>query len=269
MTADECLKQGDLKSALGQLQAQVRAYPAKAEYRVFLFQLLAVMGQWERALTQLNVAGELDAATLAMAAMYRQVVACERFREDVFRGLKDPVIFGKPEAWIALLLSALKLTSEGKYLKSQELRNQAFEQAPAVAGTVDGAAFEWLADSDPRIGPIVEAIVEGRYLWVPLQCIATVDIEKPADLRDMVWLPAHFTWTNGGECYGVIPGRYPGSYDRDDPLLALSRKTVWEDCGDDLFLGVGQKILTTDVSDYPLMDVRSIRFKVQADPASG
>ncbi|MFO1349473.1 MAG: hypothetical protein U1F68_01835 [Gammaproteobacteria bacterium] len=36
------------------MQEQVRKNPANAKYRVFLFQLLAVLGQWERALNQLN-----------------------------------------------------------------------------------------------------------------------------------------------------------------------------------------------------------------------
>jgi type VI secretion system protein ImpE len=268
MIAEELLQQGDLKAALEQLQGQVKAQPAKAEYRVFLFQLLSVLGQWDRALTQLNVAGELDAATLAMVAMYRQVIACECFREAVFLGQKDPVIFGKPEEWIALLLQALKLSAQGQSLKSQELRSRAFELIPAVSGSIDGTAFEWLADSDARLGPIVEAMVEGRYLWIPLQCIATINIEKPVDLRDVVWLPAHFTWVNGGESYGIIPARYPLSYKHDDPLLALSRKTVWEDCGNDLFFGLGQKILTTETADYALLDVRTIGFDNLAETAS-
>lgn len=266
MTADEYIKQGDLVAALQQLQAQVKAQPAKAEYRVFLFQLLSVIGQWDRALTQLSVAGELDDATLAMVAMYRQVIACERFREAVFLGRQDPVVFGQPEEWLALSLQALKLTAEGQYLKSQDLRNQAFELAPTVSGNIDGTAFDWLADSDPRLGPVFEAIIEGRYFWVPMQRIRSVSIEKPVDLRDVVWIPAHFTWTNGGESYGVIPARYPESYKTDDPLFALSRKTAWQDCGNGLFLGTGQKILTTESSDYALMDIRSIQLNSADEP---
>ena len=260
MTADEYVKQGDLNAALQQLQTQIKAQPAKAEYRVFLFQLLSVMGQWDRALTQLSVAGELDDATLAMVAMYRQVIACERFREEVFLGRRDPVVFGQPEEWLALSLQALKLTAEGQYLKSQELRERAFDMAPAVSGSIDGTAFDWLADSDPRLGPVLEAMIEGRYFWIPLQRIRSVSIEKPIDLRDVVWLPTHFTWTNGGESYGVIPARYPESYKNDDPLFALSRKTAWQDCGNGLFLGIGQKTFTTESSDYALFDIRSIQF---------
>lgn len=268
MTAEEYLKQGDLKGTLQKLQEQVRANPAKAEYRVFLFQLLTVLGQWERALTQLNVAGELDDATLAMVSMYRQVIACERFREEVFLGRQIPVIFGRPSEWTALLIQALKLTAENQYAKSQELRGCAFEKAPAISGTIDGNAFEWLADSDSRLGPMFEVIMDGRYFWVPPERIVSVTIEKPEDLRDVVWLPAHFAWTNGGESYGVIPARYPASYQCDDPMFALSRKTAWEDYGDGLFLGLGQKQLTSDAAEYSLLDVREIRFNVTIEPDS-
>ena len=62
MTAEQYLRNAQLDDALKALQDQVRAQPAKAELRVFLFQLLAVMGQWSRAQNQLKVAGELDAA---------------------------------------------------------------------------------------------------------------------------------------------------------------------------------------------------------------
>ncbi len=271
MTIEELLQQGDVLAALKQLQSQIRANPAKAELRVFLFQLLAVLGEWERALTQLNVAGELDAGTLAMVSMYRQVIACERLRENVFLAKSEPIIFGKPNAWVALLIQALKLTAQGEYQKSQALRLQAFELAPASSGVIDEQVFAWLADSDARLGPVIEAMIDGRYLWIPIENIASIVIDEPADLRDVVWLPAHFKWVNGGESYGILPSRYPFSY-QYDPLVALSRKTEWQDCGADVFLGIGQKILATDVDEYALMDIRHIAFNhepILAEVAQG
>jgi len=259
LTAEEYLQQGDLQEALQQLQEQVRAQPANVQHRIFLFQMLCVQGQWERALTQLNVAAELDDSTLAMVSMYRQVIACEQFREQVFLGNKEPIIFGKPGEWVALLIQALKLTAQGEYAKSQQLRSQAFAAAAVTSGVIDGQSFEWFSDSDPRLGPIMEAIIDGRYFWVPIENLQTIVIDEPADLRDVVWLPAHFTWNNGGESYGLIPSRYPLSYQHDS-LLALSRKTQWQDCGEDLFLGVGQKIWATQSNEYSVMDVRAIQF---------
>ncbi len=268
MTAEDYLKQGDIKMALQQLQNQVKKQAANPELRVFLFQLLAVMGQWDRALTQLNVARDLDDSTLAMVSMYRQVIACERLREQVFLGKKAPVIFGKPAEWLALLIQAVKLTALGENAKSQTLREQAFELAPTTSGTIDGKAFQWLADSDSRLGPVMEVIVDGRYMWVPIENLQTIMIEEPSDLRDVVWLPTHFTWNNGGESFGLIPSRYPFSY-QHDPLLALSRKTDWLDCGEDLFIGQGQKILSTDINDYSIMDVREVHFDTGSDEMAG
>ncbi len=265
LTAEEYLQQGDLEEALQQLQDQVRAQPANVQHRIFLFQLLCVQGQWERALTQLNVAAELDDSTLAMVSMYRQVIACEQFREQVFLGNKEPVIFGKPGEWLALLIQALKLTAQGEYAKSQELRAQAFAAAGVTSGIIDEQAFEWFADSDPRLGPVMEAIVDGRYLWVPIENLKKIVIDEPTDLRDVVWLPAHFTWNNEGESYGLIPSRYPLSYQHGS-LLALSRKTQWHDCGEELFLGMGQKIWATQSNEYAVMDVRTIQFNNEAVP---
>ena len=59
MDPQQLILEGKLNDALGALQALVRKDASNAKYRIFLFQLLAVMGQWTRALTQLNVAGEL------------------------------------------------------------------------------------------------------------------------------------------------------------------------------------------------------------------
>ena len=70
--------------------------------------------------------------------------------------------------------------------------------APTASGTIDGKPFEWIADADPRLGPIMEAMVDGKYYWVPFTRLSRLDIEAPADLRDQVWMPAHFTWSNGG-----------------------------------------------------------------------
>lgn len=258
MTAEQCLQQGDLAGALAALQQQVKKNPADAKLRTFLFQLLAVMGQWQRALTQLNVAGDLDASTLAMVQTYREALRCEVLRKEVFAGLKSPLIFGQPEQWIALLLESLKLTAQQQYEKATELRNQAFDLAPISSGTLNGEAFTWLADADVRLGPMLEAIINGQYYWLPIKQIQTLQLEPPADLRDVVWMPAQFVWQNGGEAVGLIPTRYVDSDTASDHALALARKTEWQELSQELFIGLGQRLLSTDNNEYALMDVREI-----------
>ena len=113
-TAEQALRDGDPELALRLLQDQVRAKPGDAKLRVFLFQLLCVLGRWDRALNQLTVAGELDASTLAMVQTYREALQCERLRAQVFTGEKLPMLFGEPEPWTALLLEALLREGRGE-----------------------------------------------------------------------------------------------------------------------------------------------------------
>jgi type VI secretion system protein ImpE len=267
MLAEESLREGRLDEALARLQEQVRRNPADPKLRVFLFQLLAVLGQWDRALTQLDVAGELDASTLGMVAVYRQALACEGLRAEVFAGRRTPVVFGEPSGWVALMIEALRLTALGHDRESQSVRARAFEEAPATGGVLDGQRFEWIADADPRLGPLLEMVVNGRYYWVPFERIRRLTVEPPADLRDLVWTPVLVTWSNGGEAAGLVPTRYPGSEASEDPPIRLARRTDWQPRGEDLYLGLGQRMLATDTGEYPLLEVRAIELDVAGEPA--
>src|ERR1700730_5981514 len=94
--AEQSLKDGDPAAALAHLQEQVRARPADPKLRIFLFQLLCVLGQWDRTLNQLTVASELDPEALVMRQMYEGAVRCEATRTQVFEGKRSPMIFGQP-----------------------------------------------------------------------------------------------------------------------------------------------------------------------------
>ena len=270
--AEQSLKDGDTATAIKLLQDQIRAKPADAKLRVFLFQLLCVQGQWPRALNQLNVAGELDAGTLPMVQAYRETIHCETLREQVFKGQKAPLLFGEPETWTALLIEALLREGRGELADADQLRAQAFEQAPGTAGTAKGEgegeaqAFEWIADADMRLGPVLEAVVNGKYYWVPFNRLSAITIEPPVDLRDRVWMPSTLTFANGGEVVAFLPTRYAGS-NLADPLVALARKTEWTEPRPGLFVGSGQRMLATDAGDLALMDQRSIAFGAIDGPA--
>jgi type VI secretion system protein ImpE len=256
--AEEKLRAGDLAGCLMDLQQEVRRSPADPKHRIFLAQLLMVAGDWDRAVTQLNVLGELDASALPMVHAYRSAIQCERLRESVLRGERSPLVFGDPEAWIALMVQALAALGTGRTEQADALRAEALEAAPASAGSLDGVEFEWIADADSRFGPILEVLLNGAYYWVPMHRIAAISVEPPADLRDLVWLPVQLTWTNGGQVMGLIPTRYPGTETTEDGSLKLARKTEWVSIGSDAFAGRGQRVLATNVDEVPLLTVREL-----------
>ncbi|HEX8875051.1 MAG TPA: type VI secretion system accessory protein TagJ [Nitrosospira sp.] len=256
--AEQCLRDKDPEGALQQLQEAVRAKPGDAKLRIFLFQLLSVLGQWERALNQLNVAAELDPGALAMAQMYREALHCEVLRAQVFEGKKSPMVFGQPDQWLALLIESLLLGGQGNHREAETLHTMAFEEAGTTSGMIDGQPFEWIADADSRLGPVCEAIINGRYYWLPFSRLRAVNIDAPEDLRDVVWMPTHFRFDNGGESVALIPTRYPGSEKSEDSELLLARKTTWVEAAPNIFHGLGQRLFATDKGEVPLMDTRKI-----------
>lgn len=261
--AEALLKSGDLAGCLKEVTERVRKDASATAPRVFLFQLFCVLGQWERARRQLYILKDMDASTVPMFETYDAVIQCEHIRQAVFAGKRTALMFGKPSQWSADLSAGLAALAEGRADEAERLRDQAFENAPESKGTINGDAFEWIADADGRLGPVLEAFINGHYYWVPMNCIASMRLEPPEDLRDLVWAPAEFKWANEGEAVGFIPARYPGSESAEDSRLALARLTEWEELGNDLVIGHGQRLLVTDQNDYPFLGVTEIIIEQQ------
>jgi type VI secretion system protein ImpE len=259
--AEQALKEGRVGDALRALQNAVRNEPARGDLRVFLFQLLCVQGAWERALNQLRVVGELEVKAFPMVQAYREAIRCESLREAVFAGHRQPMPLGEPEGWIALYFEALRHTASGRHEAAADLREQALEQVPETPGRLgEDQRFEWIVDADSRIGPFLEVFVEGGYYWVPFGRIASVEIEAPVDLRDLIWTPATFTWANGGTMMGFVPTRYAGPLDGVGNDCLMSRRTEWAEPAPETFLGTGQRMFFTQDSERALLDVRSVTF---------
>lgn len=269
MQAEDHLKAGDLDAALAALQDQVRGNASDANLRIFLFQLLCVRGEWKRAIQQLKVSAELDKSATPMAQTYREGIVCEVYREKVFAGEKDPLIFGEPQEWIALMVEALKANAAGKHDQAAETRQRAFDAAPPVSGKIDGHPFDWIADADMRLGPILEVIINGKYYWMPFTAIAKAEFEDPADLRDAVWTPCTLTLTNGGDMVALIPTRYAGTVDTGDNAEKLARATNWKDIGAETFAGIGQRLLATNDGDTAIMDLRLLEMDVEIPTDAG
>ncbi|MFL4472349.1 type VI secretion system accessory protein TagJ [Tateyamaria armeniaca] len=205
----------------------------------------------------------MDGAATHMAQTYREGIICEVYREKVFSGEKDPLIFGEPEEWIALMVEALKSNAAGNADQAAETRARAFDMAPGVSGRINGEAFEWVADADMRLGPLLEIIVNGRYFWMPFTAIAKAKFEDPLDLRDAVWTPAEIKLANGGDIVALIPTRYAGTVADGSDAEKLARPTQWRDLGADTYAGMGQRLLTTDLGDTALMDLRLLEMDVE------
>lgn len=246
-----------VQAMLDAAAAQARASPADASARMKLFRLFALTGQWERAQTQLDTASNLDTSLGFTVMVYKQAIACERFRQEVFEGRRTPVIAGEPPEWLALMFEALRA---GRGAASGSLRERALEAAQARGGRLDGKGFEWIADADSRLGPVCECFIDGKYYWVPFERLSRVTLPEPEDVLDVVWAAAEITFAGGGGKHALIPVRYPGSESADDDALRLARKTVWEGDDETGWRGLGQRVWATDASEVGVLDVRVLEL---------
>lgn len=261
-----------LSDELAELQKRIRSDASNAKLRVHLFQLLCVMGNWQRALSQLQVCAQLDAKALLMAQTYRETIRCEMFRLEVFAGRRVPQIMGKPPTWIGLMLEALRLDSQaGDAGGAAQLRAQAMNDAAPTECKVNDVACEWLTDGDARLGPVCEVIVNGQYYWMPFESCSAIKIEPPSDLRDLVWVPAELMLPNEGRVTAFIPSRYPetaaNEQGRADELKRC-RMTEWTEHSQDVWFGLGQRVWMSDVGEHSIFDTRAIHMSSFVAPES-
>jgi type VI secretion system protein ImpE len=100
--------------------------------------------------------------------------------------------------------------------------------------------------------------LNGAYYWVPFERIQRIVVEAPSDARDLVWVPAQFMWTNGGEAMGLLPVRYPGSERSPEDAIRLARKTEWQALGGGQFAGLGQRVISSDADEVGLLELREL-----------
>lgn len=252
---------GDLANQLAELQSRIKLNASDVRLRIHLFQLLCVMGNWTRALSQLQLCGQMEAKSLPMAQTYREAIRCEVFRKQVFSGQRTPQVMGTPPAWIGSLIEALKYDGSGDKSAAADLRSKAMDEAEPKACTIDGVACEWIADGDSRLGPVCEVIANGQYYWLPFESCSGISLEVPSDLRDLVWAPAELLLPNEGRVPALIPARYTGTAEStadNADQLKQSRATEWMEQGEDVWFGLGQRVWTSDVGEHPLLNTRML-----------
>jgi len=239
MTARELYRAGRLGEAIQAAGALLRNDPANARERTFLFELLCFAGDYARAEKQLEVLAQAgpDAATGCL--LYRAALAAERSRCDLFAKKEYP---GLPAG------------------------------AGAVRGTWNGKPFESIEDADPRIGPRLEIFAAGQYMWLPLAHLASIEIQEPKRLRDLLWSPALVRTGKAfqGQELGEVlsPVLSPFSFGHSDDAVKLGRATVWEEQEDGSAIPFGQKTMVVDGEDVPILELRRLEIaEPEAAPA--
>lgn len=242
-------------------EQQVRENPAKALCRHSLFQLLCVAGDWSRALHQLQLCARMEANYTQEARLYRELVRCEMFRHTVFQGEQRPGFLLPQPVWVESLLAALACHDDTGEVDKH--RNTALEAITDTGGQWNGGAFDWASDSDSRLGPVLELVTGGVYIWLPFSQIRSLESPQPTRLTDLLWKPVNITLVNGDTHGAWLFTRYSGSESASD-ALRLCRETAWQDGpGETTVRALGQKVWLTSHGDISLLDMAHCTFHAQ------
>lgn len=234
MNARELYLAGHVGAAVQTLGAELRDNPTDTRRRIFLFELLCFAGEYDRAEKQLDVLAQSGPEAATGALLYRAALAAERTRNRLF-----------------------------------EKRDYPIAPAPTpVRGVLNGKPFESIEDADPRIGARVEVYAAGDYLWLPLAHLASLQMEPPKRLRDLLWAPVlvhtgpELQDRELGEV--LMPALSPFSFRHSDDAVRLGRATVWEAAESEEEIPFGQKLLLVDGEEFPLLEVRTLEITAAA-----
>jgi type VI secretion system protein ImpE len=228
VSAQELFRAGRVAEAIDQLGVELRENPTDAQRRIFLFELLCFAGNFSRAEKQLDVLAQRGADAAMGTLLYRSALHAEQIRQELF--------------------------TTGSYPTGPAPR--------PVSGTLNGAPFRSLTDADPRLGARLEIFAAGQYTWLPLEQIASIRMEAPRRLRDLLWAPAAVRTSpeyQGVELGEVLtPVMAPLSWRHESDAVRLGRVTEWQDLPDGRQVPVGQKLLLVDDQEFPILEVREL-----------
>jgi type VI secretion system protein ImpE len=255
------LQEKRLADALLALKREVREAPSNVELRVRLFALNSIMGHLDKAGADLDAIKSLDKTWAVPVQVYQSLIKAECLRREVFVGRAKPLVMGEPDGWLAWNIQSLALESTGQMEQAVQLRSQAWEDAPEYPSVVDGQRCAWLSDVDKRLGPALEAILDGKYYWIPFGQLRKIEPRPAEFLIETVWVPATLTVAGGCELSAHLPARYPGTEAAADGELVLGHKTAWTELPGGEHRPMGQKMIASETADFGLLSCKLIEFQ--------
>jgi type VI secretion system protein ImpE len=243
MTATELYRAGRLADAVAAQIADVKANPADHGRRLFLFELAAFAGDWDRARRQID-ALRFDNPEQEMSGQgYRDLLDAEDARTRVFRDAVLPEFLIPPPQWVYSRLEAVAALKAGNATAAGERVAESDAATGTVAGILNGKPVVGLRDADDLFGPILEVMAKGVYYWVPLEQVEGLAANPPKFPRDLVWFPVKLSVRGGPEGDAFLPTRYPGTTESADEALKLARATDWPEPAAGPVRGVGLRLL--------------------------
>lgn len=248
-------KAGQLDQAVAAANDAVRRAPTDLGPRLLLCELLLFQGRLDRIDTLLDAASTIDPAVAVGVAEFRQLLRAEIARRQMMTEGRVPEFIGEPTASQRASLAALVALRAGDIPAAAAAAEQAEAARPHPSGQMGDTRYDDLRDADDILAGSLEVLTTtGKYFWIPMERIVTLEPHPPTRPRDLFWRRATLHVSEGptGEIY--LPVIYDTPADADAPLK-LGRATDWRDVAENLVRGTGQKLILVGEEGVPLMQL--------------
>lgn len=242
---------------LGEVVVCTRQTPRAWRPHWMAFQWCCIAGRWELANAMLERCCAQSSLVSPFLDQYRACLQAESHRVKVFHDSR----IGHPSVLVGTNRRATRrpeqrpLASRSRPCALAVDRNQLW----APAGTTNLGAFTWLKDGDDRLGPMIEVFLGERYVWIPFQSIARIDLTPVTYLLDRVWRPVVLLLRDGRQLAGFLPARYIGSQTASD-AVRLGYRTLWAPLGATHKVGLGERQYCFERGCWPLSRLTTMRF---------
>ena len=185
--AEQSLKAGDPAAALAHLQEQVRAQPGRCQ-AARLPVPVAVRPRPVGARAE-PVERRVDARP-GGAGDGADVRRRGELRADAPRGVRGQEVADGPRRARAVARAADRIAAAGRARASTRAVRATFGCGPSTRRRRRAARSTASRSSGSPMptrgsGPVLEAVINGRYYWVPFSRLTKVALEAPEDLRDL------------------------------------------------------------------------------------
>jgi type VI secretion system protein ImpE len=261
VNARECYDAGRLNDALAASLAEVKSAPADLGRRGFLCELACFAGDLERADRQLDLLGDQDPQAALGVSLFRQLIRAEQARQQFYTEGRLPEFVAEATPVIKMHLEASILLRDGKPGEAAKLLAEAEGQRPKAGGACDGRPFTDFRDLDDLVAPVFEVLTSnGKYYWIPVERVESVEFRPPQRPRDLIWRRVHMVVRDGPDGEVYLPTLYAGTHAAAEDGLRLGRATDWTGGNGAPVRGMGQRTYLVGDEARTILELKELTF---------
>ncbi|MGD8589722.1 MAG: type VI secretion system accessory protein TagJ [Chromatiales bacterium] len=265
MTGSQLFTAGDLTGAVTALTDEVRQHPTDRESRGLLAEMLCLAGELERADKQLEVLSNQDPEMAPALAIVRQVIRAELARREFYSLGRLPEFLQAPGPQLKKHLQASILIRENNDAEAAQLLEEAEQERRHPSGVCNDSPFDDFRDLDDLNACYLEVLASnGKYFWVPLEVISSIEFRPPERPRDLMWRRALLDIHDGPDSEVFIPAIYADPKGLGTDQSRLGRITDWLQSEGSPVLGMGQRTYLVGDRSIPIMELESVTFEQAA-----